>query len=92
MHNALIVACVCALSGFMLHSHCTTDIVGKESNIYLCIGMKGESESVSVFIETRPCQRPASGSMSRKEEDIAYGEMHDMLPRLSSIEKAFYEK
>ena len=78
MHNALIVACVCALSGFMLHSHCTTDIVGKESNIYLCIGMKGESKSVSVFIETRPHQRPAS--MSRKEEGIAYGEMQDMWP------------
>ena len=78
MHYALIVTCVCALSGFILYSHCTTDIVGKEINIYLCIGMKGESESVSVFIETRLRQRPTS--MSRKEEGIAYGEMQDMWP------------
>ena len=78
MHYALIVACVCALSGFILHSHCTTDIVGKESNVYVCIETKGESESVSVFIETRPRQRPAS--MSRKEEGITYGEMQDMWP------------
>ena len=50
---------------------------GKKA-IYVCIGMKGESESVSVFIETRPRQRPAS--MSRKEEGITYGEMQDMWP------------
>ena len=49
--------------------------------------MEVESKSVSVFIKTRPRQRPAS--MSRNEEGIANGEMQDMWLGLGSIEKCF---
>lgn len=50
-------------------------------SIFWAVFNSKTSESVSVFIETRPRRRPAP--MSRKKEGIAHGDMQDILLRLS---------